>query len=300
MAATGRGELLTYSQAHARAPWLNVDNEFVVTGYRVPGITCSRALRSLFECHNETANVFTHLLGFCVFAGLVAFAALGGHGAAAAPALSTPESAPIWPIIVFAASAAACMGSSAAFHLLHVVDKRAFELLSRADYVGIALLIAGSVFPPYVYSFWCEPLFRVLYLSLICALCLGCCVMGMLDRFGTKEYLWPRTLAFMGAGLANLIPMLHLAVAGRSMRHEDVRYVLRALGVMAVFYVGGAFIYGLRVPERWARGRFDWFGSHAIWHLLVLAACLTHYDAVLVHWRWRSRFMDCSSDLALL
>jgi adiponectin receptor len=192
------------------------------------------------------------------------------------------------------------MGSSAAFHLLHVVDKRAFELLSRADYVGIALLIAGSVFPPYTYSFWCEPFFRCLYLSLICALCLCCCVMGMLERFSTKKYLWPRTLAFMGAGLANLVPMLHLALAGRSMQHEEVRYVLRALGIMAVFYVGGAFIYGLRIPERWARGRFDYFGSHAIWHVLVLAACLTHYDAVLVHWRWRSRFMDCSSKLALL
>ncbi len=39
------------------------DNEFIQTGYRLPDLPLRDTLRSLFDLHNETGNVWSHLLG---------------------------------------------------------------------------------------------------------------------------------------------------------------------------------------------------------------------------------------------
>lgn len=73
---------------------------------------------------------------------------------------------PIFPLAIFAASALVCLGTSATFHLLHVVDRGAFEMLARADYTGIAILTAGSMYPPVVYGFLCSPGWTRVYLGI--------------------------------------------------------------------------------------------------------------------------------------
>lgn len=42
------------------------DNEFIVTGYR-PHMPFTESFKSLFRLHNETGNIWTHLLGFLLF-----------------------------------------------------------------------------------------------------------------------------------------------------------------------------------------------------------------------------------------
>ena len=72
-----------------------------------------------------------------------------------------------------------------------------------------------------------------------------------------------------------------------------VRSAARAFGVMGVLYVGGAMLYGFRVPERFFAGRFDVFGSHAVWHLCVVGAALMHFVAVTEHRAWRGANLAC-------
>ena len=48
----------------------DVYNRHILTGYRINYNTWGVTLKSLFQCHNETINVWTHLAGF--FACLVA------------------------------------------------------------------------------------------------------------------------------------------------------------------------------------------------------------------------------------
>ena len=95
------------------------------------------AERAKQPLHLKHGHAATHAHDAAAAAAAAAASAAAGAGAA------TPA-APVWPIGVFLASAVVCMGSSAAFHLLHVVDVRTFELLARFDYVGIAVLIAGA------------------------------------------------------------------------------------------------------------------------------------------------------------
>eukprot|EP00891_Asterochloris_glomerata_P007907 jgi/Astpho2/7907/e_gw1.00118.28.1_t len=54
-----------YKAFHALPDYLK-DNEFITTGYRVE-YSFWETMRSLFGLHNETGNVWTHLLGFVLF-----------------------------------------------------------------------------------------------------------------------------------------------------------------------------------------------------------------------------------------
>jgi hypothetical protein len=55
------------SSKEAEAFKIEIDNEFITSGYRINHTSCCRALKSLFTCHNESVNVWSHLLGAIFF-----------------------------------------------------------------------------------------------------------------------------------------------------------------------------------------------------------------------------------------
>lgn len=67
------------------------DNEFIHSGYRIYFNSTRHIMRSLFMLHNESANVWSHLLGVLVFFILLAYtaAALDIQAEALASEIST-------------------------------------------------------------------------------------------------------------------------------------------------------------------------------------------------------------------
>jgi predicted membrane channel-forming protein YqfA (hemolysin III family) len=63
----------------------------------------------------------------------------------------------IIPLMINLASAAFCLGCSAAFHLFYVKSPIFLNVLARLDYGGISVLIFGSALPIMYYSFACDP-----------------------------------------------------------------------------------------------------------------------------------------------
>ena len=55
------------------APHYTRDNEFIKYGYRVGFHSIKSILKSLFMCHNEFINVWTHLIGIFIFIGLIVY-----------------------------------------------------------------------------------------------------------------------------------------------------------------------------------------------------------------------------------
>ena len=49
------------------------DNEYILRGYRIGFHSIKSVLRSLFICHNETANVWSHLIGVFIFMALIVY-----------------------------------------------------------------------------------------------------------------------------------------------------------------------------------------------------------------------------------
>lgn len=66
-------------------------------------------------------------------------------------------------------SAIMCMGLSSIYHLFKDYKKHCNHFLSRMDYAGISLLIAGSNTPPIYYSLFCEDITcMIIFLFQLC------------------------------------------------------------------------------------------------------------------------------------
>jgi hypothetical protein len=58
------------------APAFAQDNEYIRGGYRINFDTAKKIIKSLFMCHNESANVWTHLCGTFLFIFLITYVAI--------------------------------------------------------------------------------------------------------------------------------------------------------------------------------------------------------------------------------
>jgi predicted membrane channel-forming protein YqfA (hemolysin III family) len=62
-----QARLKAYIGPIEEAEAFTVDNKFIVRGYRINHNTCGRLAKSLFTCHNEFVNVWSHIGGVLVF-----------------------------------------------------------------------------------------------------------------------------------------------------------------------------------------------------------------------------------------
>lgn len=194
---------------------------------------------------------------------------------------------PHWPILVFMVSAVICLTCSATFHLLFVYSKPAYFFLSRLDYAGITILIAGSFYPVIYYSFYCHPTLLRLYLTTITTLSAFTFVVSLVPAFATPKWLLFRTCIFLALGFFGLIPVGHL-VYQYGLFDPHVTVMIGPLLLMGALYTMGAIIYATKFPERFYPGRFDvWFSSHNLWHIFVVAAALVHFMNALQQYEWR-------------
>ncbi|CAI5742303.1 unnamed protein product [Hyaloperonospora brassicae] len=198
-----------------------------------------------------------------------------------------PHDVPRWPLFVFLASAVICLSCSATFHLMFVVSRSAYTLLSRLDYAGITILIAGSFYPMIYYSFYCHPWQRSVYLVVISTLAALTFTVALLPVFGTPKFLVARTCIFLALGFFGVVPVTHL-VWRFGLSDPHVTIMIGPLLLMGLLYTSGAIIYATKFPERFYPGRFDlWFSSHQLWHICVVAAALVHFANALQQYEWR-------------
>uniref|UniRef100_K3XC53 Adiponectin receptor protein n=1 Tax=Globisporangium ultimum (strain ATCC 200006 / CBS 805.95 / DAOM BR144) TaxID=431595 RepID=K3XC53_GLOUD len=192
-----------------------------------------------------------------------------------------------WPIFVFMVSAVICLTCSAMFHLLFVHSKPAYFFLSRLDYAGITILIAGSFYPMIYYSFYCHPWLLRVYLTAISVMAALTFGVTLVPAFGTPRFLVFRTCIFLSLGFFGLVPVSHL-VYHFGLFDPHVTVMIGPLLLMGLLYTLGAIIYATKFPERFYPGRFDvWFSSHQLWHICVVAAALVHFANALQQYEWR-------------
>lgn len=172
-----------------------------------------------------------------------------------------------------------CLGCSAIYHLFNPYSRKLSSFLSRMDYAGISILIAGSFYPVVYYIFFCQEVFIWFYLGGItfCSICVF--VVALSPDFQKPEFRWFRGFIFLVLGMLGVIPTIHV-----SMIYEAQQFAtaLMYFCLMGATYTVGVFIYVMRVPERYYPGKFDlWGNSHNIWHFFVVAAAIWHYVGAL-------------------
>ena len=141
--------------------WMQ-DNHYIHSGYRPPSNSYHGSLVSIFTAHNETVNVWTHLLGAVV----AAFTSVVLHTTIRPRfQLATPEDVLVFSC--FFLGATACLGMSATFHTISNHSHAVAKFGNRLDYMGIVFLIWGSFVPSIYYGFYAEPALIRLYWSMV-------------------------------------------------------------------------------------------------------------------------------------
>lgn len=318
-----RCELMSYWEL----PEYMKDNEFILNYYRADWPVLE-ALFSVFRWHNETLNVWTHLIGFVLFLGLTM-----------ANLWEVPQLADLLGFFnrstLSAATNVSHNFSAETTNFVHDLKQMKSQemnnIASPGDQLSVVLwpfyvFLAGSMFCLlsssicHLFSCHSHPL-NVLLLRIDYA---GITTMIITSFFPPIYYIFqcdPRwQFIYLGGitlmGICTIITLFSPKLS--SAKFRTFRAMLFAsLGLfgivpaihasivnwgnpkrditlvyeiaMALFYLTGTGFYITRIPERWKPGCFDLAGhSHQIFHVLVVMGALAHYGAILVMLDWRS------------
>ena len=261
--------------------WLK-DNEFLHTNFRPVNYSYWNCIKSIFILHTETFNIWTHLLG-CIFVLIMTISALYIHTFKLSNIQIQLHSLPAIEKLmfsIFAISAVSCLFGSVTFHTFNCHSESTARFFNKIDYLGITILIIASCFPLIYYAFYCSPLLICTYCAIFVLIGGVSCYVSLNDKFRTRKYRAIRCIMFISLGCMSVVPAIHV-ITERGFDEALERYAFHWLLFMAFSYVFGAFIYSMRIPERFFPGKFDIFAhSHQIFHMFVIVGIIAHYECV--------------------
>ena len=246
---------------HEAPPFL-VTNPHIKTGYRafLPTKLC---LKSLFTLHNETVNIWSHLLVglYFFYQYFYDFSLLVERGSTS----SSDRIAFLCMIITIQI----CMFSSTAFHLFNCHSQNTCSRLLLVDCIGIGIGLSGCFFPVTHCAFYCFPQIKMNYIIFFL---LGFLVAGYLITrpwFGDKRYVYLRIITYCFLSMMGFAPAAHWTYI-HGLESEIVSIFLPKIVLLYFLGAAGLFFYVTQVPESLLPGRFDIFGhSHQIWHIFA-------------------------------
>ena len=138
------------------------DNHYIHSGYRPASNSYMKSFASLGYLHNESVNIYSHLLGAIAFtiSGIWLCQALGSRYVSA-------SNADVLAFTSFFLGAALCLGMSATYHTMSNHSPSVNAIGNKLDYVGIVFLITGSFVPSVYYGFYCEPGLQNMYWTMV-------------------------------------------------------------------------------------------------------------------------------------
>lgn len=246
---------------HEAPPFL-LGNPHIKSGYRgyLPTKLC---LKSLFTLHNESINIWSHLL-----VGLFFFI----HYFTDYSLVRTDDNTTIYDQLAFFTMIAAvqiAMFASAAYHLFNCQSEEAHFRFLLTDCIGIAIGLSGCFFPVMHYAFYCFPELKVFYGVILGSMFGTAGYVVTRPWFGEKQYTYFRIVTYSVVALSGIIPSAHWTVL-HGLKSDIVATFIPRIVLLYAFGGAGAFFYVTRIPEVLLPGRFDFIGhSHQIWHILA-------------------------------
>ncbi|XP_034436097.1 membrane progestin receptor beta isoform X2 [Hippoglossus hippoglossus] len=249
---------------------------YILSGYRPVKQNWRCYLLSLFQRHNESLNVWTHLL-----AGPVLLIRWSANAGALGYTLDTAS----LPLCLFMVSCLTCLFCSATAHLLQSHSEHAHYLFFCIDYVGIAVYQYGCSLGHYFYASettWRESCVGQLFLpgAAFCAwlFCACCCFAKFRYRrpypLQRKIYqVIPATLAY----LLDISPVVHrLLTVTWTQEYSQLFHAFQIASFMLA-----ALFFSCPIPERFFPGHCD-FGvqGHQIFHLFLALCTMFQLEAL--------------------
>lgn len=143
-------------------PTWQQDNHYIHSGYRPASGSFQKSFASLGYLHNESVNIYSHLLGAVIFSlsGLIIYTIVK-------PRYVSATSSDVIVFGCFFTGAATCLGMSATYHTISNHSPIVCKFGNKLDYVGIVFLITGSFIPSIFYGFYCQPHLQEIYWTMV-------------------------------------------------------------------------------------------------------------------------------------
>ncbi|XP_042277103.1 membrane progestin receptor beta-like [Thunnus maccoyii] len=258
---------------------------FILSGYRPVGLTWPCYVLSLFQIHNETVNVWSHLLAAaCVVARFLLFMGPEGQG------FSVDASS--LPLVLYVFSAVTYLSCSAAAHLLQSHSEQAHYSLFFLDYMGVGVYQYGCALALCLYSSdaaWTQSMLGQIFLPAAALLawfsCSTCCYAKL--RFRRPYPLHRKLYQVVPMGVAYILDISPVAhrLATQSWTSNSA---LPLHGLQVVLFLLSAFFFSCPIPERFSPGRYDIIGhGHQLFHLLLSFCTLAQQEALFRDFLWR-------------
>ncbi|KAI0023959.1 mPR-like GPCR protein [Xylariomycetidae sp. FL0641] len=266
------------------------DNRFIRSGYRPVSGSARESFASWSYMHNETINIYTHLIPAVAFAlgSWYLYEHLQNH---------YPD-VTITDYLVFSffiATAVTCLGLSTTYHTLMNHSSAVESFWLRMDFVGIVLLTLDDLVSVIYMVYWCERQERNIYWAMIGTLSATSIYVMLSPGFQSRKWRTIRTLTFVCTGLSGFVPLVHgvkMFGVSQMMKQSGMPYYL----VEGSFLIVGAIVYGTRFPERLSPGTFDTWGSpHQVFHVLVVLATVTQLIGVLSAYDYNYHHRICGA-----
>ncbi|XP_005993988.1 membrane progestin receptor alpha-B [Latimeria chalumnae] len=257
---------------------------YIHTGYRQLGHSWRCCFQTLFQRHNETINIWTHLIGALVilmklkkFSETVDF-------------VKDPHA---WPFFIIIAASFTYLTCSTLAHLLQVKSELFHYAFFFLDYVGVAVYQYGSALAHYYYGIeeeW-HAVVRGFFLPAAALLgwlsCVGCCY-SKYRCFQISKGV-RKLCQVLPSGLAyalDISPVVHRIWTCRLAACSDAALFYHKWQV--AFFLSSAFFFSNPYPEKLFPGKCDFFiQGHQIFHVLLLLCTLAQLEAV--SWDYRLR-----------
>ncbi|XP_007253107.2 progestin and adipoQ receptor family member VII, a [Astyanax mexicanus] len=254
---------------------------FIHAGYRPLHEGWRYYVLSMFQRHNETINVWTHLLGALVV--LTKAAQL----AETVEFLGDPHS---WPLLVLIVSSMTYMTFSAVAHLLSAKSEFYNYAFYFLDYVGVAQYQYGSAVVHFYYAIeksWYTKVWGIFMpvSSFLC--CLSCwgCSFGKYQNYTLP--IWVRKVCqVVPSSLAytwDTSPVFHRIflwyLSSGEHNSTNDQAMLFHCGQIA-FFLSSAFFFTYPLPECLFPGHCDFLGQgHQLFHVLLVFCTLSQINA---------------------
>ncbi|ODO04996.1 hypothetical protein I350_05608 [Cryptococcus amylolentus CBS 6273] len=278
----GQSRTISYEESLSILPW-QTDNDYIRHGYRRPIPSIRGCLWSAVRyIHNETINIHSHSIGAVFFAVLLPLHLIPSQF----PSLHHFPVHPLTPptlhdkvaLTVYLVCAVLCLSLSSWFHTVSCHSKDVCEAAHRGDYMGIVILIVGSITPGMYYGFYDSVVLQAVYMTAIVGAGITSAYIVLSPHH--RAHRWHRTLTFIGLGLSAVVPISHILIA-HGFKYARQTMCLDMILAGGACYIVGALLYAARIPEKLSPGTFDYFGSsHQIFHCFVLGGAWFQYAAL--------------------
>ncbi|XP_067347925.1 membrane progestin receptor beta-like isoform X2 [Channa argus] len=267
---------------------------FIVSGYRPVGLSWRHYVLSLFQIHNETLNVWSHLLAAaCVLVRFMMFTMLQGGGILGFR-LQGPEDQGFsidvssLPLVLYVLSAVIYLSCSAAAHLLQSHSEQGHYSLFFLVYVGVGIYQYGCALALCLYSSdaaWTQSTIFLPAAAILAWICCTTCCYAKL-HFHRPYPLRRKLCQVVPMAMVYLLEIS--PVAHRLATYSWTTSSALPLHLVQVLFLLAAFFFSCPIPERFSPGRYDIIGhGHQLFHILLSFGTLAQQEALFQDFLWR-------------